>query len=238
MADKQVHQWVWELMDQATFAPNLSTRAKVVQELANHPEEVLAALAGRLYLAKKHRNVASEVLGIIGYPENAATVPMLIGIATDPNSPGMQQATVTLAQVGPDVVIPYLIEILWDCGRTRLDWQDEVNDICWWLRRAIKDRAYLLRCGPVIASLLSRRVLGKDQKYQNDLEEALIAALEAIGPEGADYALPALLISAEHAGLEELRKQALQVITSFESERLQPYERILRRLSGESGKVP
>ncbi len=218
---------IWERVEQATFADDPVARTRLIRELALQPKEVMMALQQLSYYPpKQHWRVISQVVGAIGYPQNVAAIPLIIAIATDPNAPGQEEATATLCEIGPEIVVPYLIEILWDRGQKRQGWDEEVYEVCWWLERGVKERAYLLGCGPVLAFLLSQRQVWKDMDEADALERALIAALVAIAAEGADYVLPALLAWLEQEGPTALSKHIQVAITSLGSEVLRPYTRI------------
>lgn len=233
MSEEYAQPGIWEQVEQATFAPNPVVRTRLIRELARQPKEVMTALQQLRYAPpKRHWSVISQVVGAIGYPQNVAAIPLIIAIATDPNAPGQEEATATVCEMGPEIVVPYLIEILWDRGQQRRGWDEEVYEICWWLRRGVQERAYLLGCGPVLAFLLSQRQVWKGMNEADALEEALIAALGAIGAEGADYVLPSLLAWLEQVEPTALSKQVQEAITSLGSEVLRPYSRIWAHAPG------
>jgi hypothetical protein len=54
-------------------------------------------------------NNAAQVIRAIGYPHNTAAIFPLISHVGDPNSPAWDGAVKTLEEMGPQVLVPYLL---------------------------------------------------------------------------------------------------------------------------------
>ncbi len=213
-----------ELMEQATYARG-EQRKDLIRQIISHPEEALTvAMRVRRSDRKIGVGLATEVIHAIGYPRNAPAIPLLVYRVADRNFVAWQEAVDALVEMGPDVVVPYLIQHML-VRKPYLSWGSEVESICemLWL---IEDRTYLLRCGPVITSILNIEDIPPE--YLD--KEFMLDALEAIGPECAVYALPTLIQFAQKEGTSEQGMKARRLISSFSQEDRAPYALVLASL--------
>lgn len=129
-------------------------RANLIRQIALHPDEALEFALSVLRTAGTARwHLATEIIHAIGYPRNAPAIRVLIAGVGDRNFVAWHEAVDALVEMGPDFVVPYLIQHML-VRKPYVSWGSEVESICemLWL---IEDRTYLLRCGPVITSVLN-----------------------------------------------------------------------------------
>jgi hypothetical protein len=92
---------------------------RVLEELTAHPEESLEML---LYVLSNPIKIwweeAVKTVSAIGYPRNAPALPLLIAHACLGNDLAEKEAIEALVAPGPKIVVPYLVEALWDQGQT------------------------------------------------------------------------------------------------------------------------
>jgi hypothetical protein len=208
-------------LDEATSS-NESVRKQIIADLARHPEEILGSVLKALQQPIKSRwKVAIQVIRAIGYPRNASALPILVAHIGNRNAPGWWEIIDTLAEMGPQVVVPHLIHYLWDNDQHQY-WGDDVESLCEMLTHL--DRVYAVQCGPTIAHILGR----DDLPPPRDLDrEYLLDVLEKVGPRCAEYALPSLLHLLQKEGASDIGKQASRLISSFDKETLEPYKLVL-----------
>lgn len=194
-------------------------RDRLIQELANHPDESLDAA---LYILqnplKEWWEVALQVIHAIGYPNNAPAIPLLIAHASMGNDPAESDAIQALLALGPDIVIPYLIDALYNGGHTNTYLWVSASDICGLLRSHQLGQEHVDPCGPMIAYLLSQTP--KEQKH---IARRLLQVLEKIGPKCAAYALPALIHVVLKGANDEVGIQAQRFIEFFDKKVMEPY---------------
>jgi hypothetical protein len=105
-------------------------KERLIRELAQHPQETLGEAMRILgSLPKSRWKVAAQVIRAIGYPDNAAALPLLIGHLSDPNWPGWDEVVKTLEEMGPQVVVPHLLLDFWQRDRIQY-WGDHLEGIC------------------------------------------------------------------------------------------------------------
>ncbi len=196
-------------------------RKRIISELASHPDETLNVAKQILDGPFKSRwLVAVQVIRAIGYPSNASALPQLIGQVSDINSAAWQEAVQTLVDMGKDVVVPHLIQAIWDRGRTNPYWAPAMEDICSMLLSV--DRDYAVQCGPTIAYLLG------DKQLPANLDRSLfLDVLQKISPDCAVYALPSLIDLVHTQETSELHNQIKKLIASFPNKALEPYKYLL-----------
>src|SRR6266567_5880974 len=116
-------------LEKAAFS-HKEERARMIQELANHPDETLDAAIQILNHPKKvYWEVATQVIRAIGYPGNAEAIPILIAHVGDQNSLAWKEAVQVLLDMGPRVVVPHLLQSMWDRDRHTY-WGSDVEGIC------------------------------------------------------------------------------------------------------------
>ncbi len=209
------------LLDEAMRSDE-SGRKRIIGELASRPDDVLDDVIRIFGHAKKSLwKAAAQVIRAIGYPRNAKAIPTLVGEVGDGNSPAWEEAVQTLTDIGPYVVVPYLIHFIWD-RTSHFYWGDDVEGICSMLLTV--DLTYAVVCGPTLVYILGRSDLPPDK----DLDKGyLLDVLKKIGPDGMAYALPTLIDLASREGTSEVGKQARRLIQSFSKEALEPYKFLL-----------
>jgi len=209
------------LLDEAMRSDETG-RKRIIDELASQPDDVLDDLIHVLKHAKKSLwKVATQVICAIGYPKNARAIPTLIEHVEDKNSTARKEAVQTLTDMGPNVVVPYLIRSMWDRNSHQY-WGDDVEGICSML--TFVDRAYAVACGPTLVYILGRSDLPPDK----DLDKGFFLDVQKkIGPDGVTYALPTLIDLASREGTSELGMKTWRFIQSFSEEALEPYKLLL-----------
>src|SRR5260370_10090025 len=168
--------------------------------------------------------MGARVIHAISYAGNQSAIPALIDRVGDLNGPVWNEAVQALLAMPAAAVVPTVIGVLLDRGQHVLYWGEAVNGMCAMMTSAGASRDLALRCGPVIAYLLSQESLAGD----SDLERLYpLDVLKKIGEECAVYALPALISLLEREGTSELGKEAQELITSFNPPFLAPYQLVL-----------
>jgi hypothetical protein len=221
---KQESFMIQELIQEALYARGEKSK-DLIRQIVSHPDEALEFALSVLGTAGTARwRLATEIIHAIGYPRNVPGIPVLIAGVGDRNFVAWQEAVDALVEMGPDVVVPYLIRHML-VRKLYVSWGSEVESMCemLWL---IEDRTYLLRCGPVISSILN---IGDIPPEYLD-KEFMLDALEAIGPECAVYALPTLIQFAQKEGTSEQGMQARHLMSSFSQEDQAPYVLVLASL--------
>ncbi len=213
------------LFDELCITTDAQEKERLIRELAQHPQETLDEAMKALKGPPKSRwEVAAQVIRAIGYPHNAPAISLLIGHIGDPNSPAWVEAVKTLEEMGPQVVIPYLLADFWQRDRVQY-WDQHIEGICFMLCQV--ERIFALQCGPALAHLLGRNDLPPDR----DLDRGfLLDVLEKIGPDCAEYALPVLIDFISKEGNTTNGMQALRLVQSFDQEILERYQYVLAPL--------
>jgi hypothetical protein len=207
-------------------------RELIIRELASHPDVTLDTVIRVLNSPMKGRwRMAVRVIRAIGYPRNAPAIRVLMDHVGDKNSVAWKEAIQALVEIGPQVVVPHLIQFLWD-RESHQYWGEDVEGICEML--ATVDREFALPCGPLLSY-----ILGQDNLPPTDLDKGyLLDVLEKIGLECAQYALPTLIALIQKEGSSEVGRQARRLMASFDKEALEPYQLLLASLEeprGEGG---
>ncbi len=211
-------------LNEAVYA-DATTRERLIRELAARSDEILPEVIQVIKGGpKRYWKIAAQVIHEIGYPKNAVAIPALLKLVADANAPGRNEAIEAVSAMDLEIIIPYLLQILWDRGRTNPDWVDAMAGICMMLKSM--ERSFALGCGPVIVYLLSQEI-----DFEDYDPIYLLRVLEVIGPDEAYYALPCLIdFVGKEAIPQDLRVEALKLIASFPQEYLKPYAQILPSL--------
>lgn len=212
------------VLEAAAYAET-DQRKRLLNEIASFPEETLSVAFKILRSMNRQLwRVAIEVIRTIGYPQNAEAILWMIARVEDKNFLAREEAVQTLLDMGPHVVVPYLILEMWDAKRHQY-WGDDVEGICSML--TFVDRTYAVACGPTLVYILGRSDLPPDE----DLDKSfLLNVLEKIGPDSLAYALPTLIDLASREGTSDVGKQTWQLIQSFSEEALEPYKFLLESI--------
>ncbi len=168
--------------------------------------------------------MAARVIHAISYPGNQSAIPALIDRVGDLNAPVWNEAVQALLAMPAAAVVPTVIGVLLDRGQHVLYWGEAVNGMCAMMARAGASRDLALRCGPVIAYLLSQESLASDRDFDFGY---LLDVLKKIGEECAFYALPALISFVQREGTSDLGQEARELIASFNPAFLEPYQYVL-----------
>ena len=202
------------------------TREHIIRDLASHADEILPALIHRLQFGPKGgtERIAARVIHAISYPGNQSAIPALIDRVGDLNAPVWNEAVQALLAMPAAAVVPTVIGVLLNRGQHVLYWGEAVNGICAMMARAGASRDLALRCGPVIAYLLSQESLASDRDFDFGY---LLDVLKKIGEECAFYALPALISFVQREGTSDLGQEARELLASFNPALLEPYQYVL-----------
>lgn len=203
------------LLNQAAYIEDEQEQTRIICQLACDPGALEVLVKALRQPSARRQTLAIRALRLIGYPRNAGAIPDLILHLGNLDFPGWDEVVQTLTDMGPGVVVPYLIEALWDGERHNIFWSSDVRGICEMLCRV--DREYAVYCGPTIAQLLSR----EDLPISLD-RGVLLDVLEKVGTD-YDYMLPMLIDLACIYRLSEIGERVMRFITSFHSEKLRPY---------------
>lgn len=198
---------------------------RLLNEIARFPEEALS-IAFKILRSMNQRlwRVAVQLIRTVGYPQNAEAILWMIASVEDRNFLAREEAMQTLLDMGPDVVVPYLILEMWDAKRHQY-WGADVEGICSML--TFVDRAYAVACGPTLVYILGRSDLPPDE----DLDKGfLLDVLKKIGVDSLAYALPTLIDLVSREGTSDVGKQTWQLIQSFSKEALEPYKFLLETI--------
>ncbi len=137
---------------------------RLIQQLAESPDEAIHMAVNTLRQPDKSRQaLAIRVIHLIGYPKNVSAIAELLYHIGDPNLPGWNEAVETLVDMGPDVVVPHLVQALLEKGPPyhvdvgeNLTWAYDVDGICCMLSMRTITSEYALRCCPAINYLLNQ----------------------------------------------------------------------------------
>lgn len=203
------------LLNQAAHIEDEQEQTGIIRQIVCDPGALEVLVKALRQPSARRQTLAIRALRLIGYPRNAGAIPDLILHLGNLDFSGWDEVVQTLTAMGPGVVVPYLIEALWDGERHNIFWSFDIRGICDMLCRV--ERAYALGCGPTIVQLLSR------QDLPISLDRGLLLdVLEKVGPDH-DYMLPVLIDLASTFRLSEIGERIMGFIASFHSEKLKPY---------------
>lgn len=168
---------------------------------------------------------AVQVVAAIGYPRNAAALPLVIGHACMGNDIAENAAIQTLVALEPQVLAPYLLDALFYNGKSDKYLYVGIWEIAWFLLDKRVGNAFVRPCGPSV-------VLYLNKLHDREMKSAdrLIRVLEKIGVECASYALPTLLDLLSRCKTEKLAQQIRNLIATFPGDAVEPYSRISTHL--------
>lgn len=150
---------------------------------------------------------------------------LVIDVVGDSNHIDRQRGIDELLRYGAVAVVPTLIEVLLDRGRTVRFWDDVVEGVCRFLWDA--DPEYARPCAPAIVHILATigKVTSPDPIFLLDVLTMKVQTREIT------YAIPALLDLARLYAGDEVARSALALLNKFVSEQTQPYQRLIDELS-------
>lgn len=214
------------LLEQA-FHAEPSQRIRILNKLADFPKETLR-IAFKILQGTNRQlwQIAIQVIRTIGYPRNTEAALWMIARVEDKNYLAWEEAVQTLLEMGPNVVVPYLILEMLDAGRHQY-WGEDLEGICIMLSMNTVEQEYAKQCGPALVSLASRYDLFSPEEFGR---EYALDVLEKIGPECATYALPMLIHLIRTEGDSNTCQQARHLIATFDQRIKEPYKLILASL--------
>jgi hypothetical protein len=228
-----------QLLDEALAATGLGNKPKadqLIDQLANASDEAVDVLVKALRQPGKARQaLAIRALHLIGSPKNEPAIPELIYHIGDPNLPGWGEAIETLTDMGPDVIVPHLIQALLekgppyhtDVGKNQT-WAYDVEGICTMLSMKTIADEYALRCCPAVHHLLSQADFIQAAGASPDAD-LLLDVVEKAGDQVA-YVLPTLIALVKKQPKSDAGKHAQKLISAFPEEALTAYKLQLRQL--------
>lgn len=228
-----------QFLDEALLATRLGNKPKanqLIYQLADASDEAVIVLVKALRHPEKARQaLAIRALHLIGYPKNEPAIPELIYHIGDPNIPGWSEAVETLIDMGPDVIVPHLIQALLekgppyhaDAGKNQT-WAYDVEGLCTMLSTKTIADEYALRCCPAVHYLLSQADFSQAAGASPDVD-MLLDVVERAGDQVA-YILPTLIALVKKQRESEVGKHAQKLISAFAEEALTDYKLQLRWL--------
>src|SRR5258708_9159880 len=191
-----------QLLDEALLATRLGNKPKADQllhQLADSCDEAVDVLVKAVHQPGKGRQaLAIQALHFIGYPKNEPAIPELIYHIGDPNLRGWSEAVETLTEMGPDVVVPHLVQALLEKGSpyhtdvgNNQTWAYDVEGLCTMLSMKTIAGEYALRCCPAVHHLLSQADFTQATGASPDAD-MLLDVIEKAGDQVA-YVLPPLI---------------------------------------------
>jgi hypothetical protein len=213
-----------ELLDEALLAQgtrDVQKAERLIHQLAEFPEEALHLAVDALRQPGKSRQaLAIRVIHLIGYPKNEPAIAELLYHIGDPNLPGWNEAVETLVDMGPDVVVPHLVQALLEKGPPyhvdvgeNQTWAYDVDGICCMLSMRTITSEYALRCCPAINYLLNQADLAQDTDKCPDID-MLLDVVEKAGGQ-VDYVLPTLIALAKKHHHSDVGERAKTLISAF-----------------------
>ncbi len=199
---------------------------RFIEDLEAKPDRILDTMRAILKSAWKSRWIfAVQTIRAIGYPHNIAAIPeLIIDQVGDMNSEGRKEAIQTLLEMPPEVIVEYIVSILWDRGRTISYWASVVEGICYMLGEVRGE--YALQCYPIAIYLLANDNLPGDFD-----KSSILDMLEAALPDNINYALPELLdLAAKNSKDTIVGKQVRSLIDRFDRDKLIPYRKVLNSI--------
>lgn len=214
---------ILEQLVAAAKAGTVAERDDIIRALADAAKqnpEVYEDLLAMLVHEKWLSDYTTLVMRTIGYPRNTSAIAALVYYVCDANTPAAPFALEALQEIPAHEVVPYMIELLWDRGATNDWWSKDVHGLAHALTQLGPE--YALPCVPVVAYLLADR----GTRAKISIPE-LLWFIEAVGPDHAHVALPALLDMIEHEGENDVRTHARRLVESLNAHTLALYARIM-----------
>ncbi len=159
-------------------------------------------------------------------PQHNAVRRLVVDIVGDSNHIDRQQGIDVLVSYGAAAVVPTLIEVLLDRGRTVPWWDEVVEGVSRFLWDA--DAGFARPCAPALVHLLATagNATSPDPIFLLDVLDLKVEIHDM------SYAIPALLdLIASHAG-DEIASAAVHLLSRFSREQTQPYQRMVDEVSG------
>ncbi len=151
---------------------------------------------------------------------------LIVDIVGDANHIRRQQGIDKLVGYGTEQVVPVLIEVLLDKGRSVPYWDSVVEGVSGFLQEA--DSSFTRPCAPAIVQILA--TVG-NEKFPDPIFFLDVLDMKVDIPD-LTYAIPTLLdLIRSHQG-DEVATTALHLLGKFSREQTQPYQRLLDELSG------
>ena len=189
---------------------------RIIQEIAVSTTTAVPVMIDALRRPDKiRRQMAIRVLRAIGYPTNEPAIPALL-YEIDPNLPGCIDAVDTLLDMGPDVVVPHIIQVF--LGRRSQYWDIDVEIICCMLTRERTDLEYARQCCPAINYLLCQQDLPQDLDIT-----FLFDVIEKAGPQ-VEYVIPTLIALENKNHENYVGEHARKLLPTFDKRVLNTYK--------------
>jgi HEAT repeat protein len=199
-----------DLLETATSTFDEQERKQLIRQMVSFPDEIIPIAHEALHQPPLVRQeVAIEIFRELGYPANALIIPDLIIHLGDPNRLGWDAAVETLEKMGPDVVVPHLIQALLDPKKYEYSYAD-IEGLCFMLKQV--DPEFARRCCPAINYLLSQRSLA--ECIDSDF---LLDVIERAGSEQT-YVLPALFELQKITKRDDIAERIQCMIATFPSD--------------------
>lgn len=220
----------------ATRIGNMQKADQLIRQLAliASEEEVDGLVKALRQTNKVPQELIIQALHLIGYPKNEPAIPELIYHIGDPNLLGWSEAVETLTDMGPDVVVPHLIQAFLEKGPpyhadagNNQTWAYDVEGLCTMLSMETISGEYVLRCCPAVHYLLSQAEFTQATGASPDAD-MLLDVVEKAGDQVA-YVLPALIALAKKQRESDVGKRVQKLISAFPQEVLMDYAFLLRR---------
>ena len=213
-----------KLLDEALLAHrarDMQKAERLIHQLAESPEEALHLAVDVLRQPGKIRQaLAIRVIHLIRYPKNEQAIAALLCHIGDPILPGWNEAVETLVDMGPDVVVPHLVQALLEKGPPyhvdvgeNLTWAYDVDGICCMLSMRTITSENALRCCPAINCLLNQADLAQDTDKYPDID-MLLDVVEKAGDQ-VDYVLPTLIALAKKHPDSDVGERAKTLVSAF-----------------------
>ncbi len=147
------------------------------------------------------------------------------------NTPAGEVALNSLLVFPSDVVVPYLLDALWDRGRTEKYLRtnlEELLGVLWALLTKASGKTYVIPCLATLCYLFGS--LSPEERHPDNtrLSETFFKILENLGSQYAPVTLPPLLDSLLREENGELRQRINQLIKSYDPETLEPYALVFK----------
>jgi hypothetical protein len=150
---------------------------------------------------------------------------LVVDVVGDSNHIERQKGVDELKSYGAAAVVPTIIAVLLDRGRTVRFWDDVVEGICRFLWDA--DAEFARPCAPAIVHLLATIgiVTSPDPIFLLDVLD-MKAEIQDI-----TYAIPALLDLIRSQAGDEVAITALHLLSKFSREQTHPYQQMIDEVS-------
>lgn len=151
---------------------------------------------------------------------------LVVDIVGDSNDTNRQQGIDELVSYRPAAVVPTLIEVLLDRGRTVRFWDDVVEGVCRFLWDASPE--YVLPCAPALVYLLAviGNVTSPDPTFLIDALDLKVETQEIT------YAIPVLLELVTSHTDDEVAKSVQRLLSKFSRRQMQPYQSAIDDMNG------